>query len=383
MIKISRNEARNFLLAKQGLIGDYQFCGKEGVLSFINGVHAIQYDPVDLCGKNAEIVLNTRVDNFKKSMLSELLYDNSELIEGYDKKLCIFNRNDWKKLGPVRYGKLTRRKEPDGSLDVKDEIMGLLFQQKTVSVKSFSSHNRCRWYWGRDASVYQIALERLFAEGRICIAYRDGNIKNYQLNDLFCDDNIMPNDDYYKWHIKRRIESIGMLWAAPSPAWECIPECTLKHRRKIIGELTEQGQIEEICIDSVQRHLYCSHDDLAFFDADYSDLHKRVEFLAPLDNLLWDRKLVSEIFNFDYIWEIYVPEAKRQFCSYCLPILWGNELVGRIDLKVDGSCLIVRNIWIEKPIDHVFISLLKQKLLNFAHFNSCDSINDARISEHP
>ena len=382
MIKISRNEAKNFLLAKQGLIGDYQFCEKKGVLSFINRVHAIQYDPVDLCGKNAEIILNARVYNFRKSTLSELLYGSSELIEGYDKKLCIFNRNDWKQLAPVRYGKLTRHKELDESLNVKDEITGLLSQQKTISVKSFSSHNRYKWHWGHDASVYQIALERLFVEGRICIAYREGNIKNYQLNDLFSDDNVMLNDDYYKWHIKRRIESIGMLWAAPSPAWEYIPECTLKYRRKIIGELIEQGQIEELCIDSVQRHLYCSHDDLVFFDENYSNLHERVEFLAPLDNLLWDRKLVSEIFNFNYIWEIYVPEAKRQFCSYCLPILWGNELVGRIDLKVEGSCLTVRNIWIEKPINHVFISLLKRKLLKFAHFNSCDSINDTRIIEY-
>jgi len=120
MIKISRNEAKNFLLAKQGLIGDYQFCEKKGVLSFINRVHAIQYDPVDLCGKNAEIILNARVHNFRKSTLSELLYGSSELIEGYDKKLCIFNRNDWKQLAPVRYGKLTRHKELDESLNVKD-----------------------------------------------------------------------------------------------------------------------------------------------------------------------------------------------------------------------------------------------------------------------
>lgn len=382
MIELSRNEAKNFLLAKQGLIGNYQFYEKEGVLSFINRVHAIQYDPVDLCGKNAEIVLHSRIGSFQKNMLSELLYSDSELIESYDKKLCIVAQHDWSKLAPVRHHKLTRQKEPDRLFDIEVEIMSLLSQQKTVSVKSFSSHNRCKWYWGQNASIYQIALERLFIEGKICIASREGNIKKYQLNNLFSDNNGVPNDDYYKWHIKRRIESIGMLWMSPSPAWEYIPGCTLKHRRRIIDELIEQGEIEEVCIDSVPRHLYCSRDDLVFFDQDYSALSRRVELLAPLDNLLWDRKLVSAVFNFEYIWEIYVPEAKRQFCSYCLPILWGNELVGRIDLKVEGLCLTVRNIWIEKPIDDEFRFLLKQKLLSFARFNSCTAVNGLGIAEH-
>lgn len=382
MIELSRNEAQRFLLAKQGLIGNYQFYEKFGVLSFLNRVHAIQYDPVDLCGKNAEIVLHARVGAFQKNMLSELLYSDSELIESYDKKLCIVVQNDWSKLAPVRHYKLTRLKELDGLFDIEAEIMSLLSQQKTVCVKSFSSHKRCKWYWRHDASIYQIALERLFIEGKIRIASREGNIKEYQLNNLFSDKNSVPNDDYYKWHIKRRIESIGMLWMAPSPVWEYIPECTLTRRRRMIDELMEQGEIEEVCIDSVPRHLYCSRDDFVFLNMDSSTLSRRVEFLAPLDNLLWDRKLVSAIFNFKYTWEIYVPETKRQFCSYCLPILWGNDLVGRIDLKVDGTCLVIRNIWIEKPIDDEFRFLLKEKLLSFARFNSCDAINGIGVVAH-
>lgn len=382
MIELSRNEAKNFLLAKQGLIGNHQFDGKLGVLSFLNRVHAIQYDPVDICGKNAEIVLHARVGAFQKNMLSELLYSDSELIESYDKKLCIVTQNDWNKLAPVRYYKLTRLKQPNGLFDIEAEIMSLLSQQKTVNVKSFSSHNRCKWYWGHNASIYQIALERLFVEGKICIASRKGNIKEYQLNNLFGSDNGVSNDDYYRWHIKRRIESIGMLWKAPSPAWEYIPGCTLTHRRRMIDELMEQGEIVEVCIDSVARHLYCSREDIAFLNLDSSALSRRVELLAPLDNLLWDRKLVSAIFNFEYIWEIYVPEAKRKFCSYCLPILWGNELVGRIELKVDGYCLVVRNIWIEKPIDDEFRFLLKQKLFSFAHFNSCYAVDDVGVIAH-
>lgn len=109
MLYLSQTEFKNFLLYRQGLIGDYQFKGKEGVLSCFNRIHLVQYDPVDVCGKNAEIVLNARVKDFEKKMLYELLYIDQKLIEGYDKKLCVFNREDWNYLSPVRYSKLSHR----------------------------------------------------------------------------------------------------------------------------------------------------------------------------------------------------------------------------------------------------------------------------------
>lgn len=379
MIEISRLEARNFLLVKQGLIGPYQFRGKEGIMNFIDRTHMIQFDPVDLCGKNAQIVLHSRIEGFQKEMLDELLYTDSELMEAYDKKLCIVDRNDWVRLAPVRWRKISRLKEPEGCWDAQNEILDLLAHENTASVKSFTSHNRCKWYWGRDASVYQIAFERLFAEGSICISSRRGNTKQYRINELYSTMEYTLDDDYYKWHILRRIESVGLLRCDPSPVWDYIPECTLKRRRNVIDELIEQGEIEEVCVDTVDSHMYCSHKELQYFDVDCSNLQKRVEFLAPLDNLLWDRKLLSDIFSFDYIWEIYIPEAKRQFCSYCQPILWGNELVGRIELKVEGTCLTVRNIWIERPVDRIFLLSLKEKLIRFAHFNSCISVNDTCI----
>ena len=46
------------------------------------------------------------------------------------------------------------------------------------------------------------------------------------------------------------------------------------------------------------------------------DYIKRVEFIAPLDNMMWDRKIISELFDFDYRWEIYTPAAKRAYGSY-------------------------------------------------------------------
>ena len=74
MITITKLQARRFILSKQGLIGKYRFIGKDGAYEYIRQAGCIQYDPVDVCGKNAELTLQSRVKGFQKEMLRELLY---------------------------------------------------------------------------------------------------------------------------------------------------------------------------------------------------------------------------------------------------------------------------------------------------------------------
>ena len=74
MQTITKQQAGQFILAKQGLIGSYRFIGKAGAFDYIRQAGCIQFDPVDVCGKNAELPLQSRVKGFRKSMLRELLY---------------------------------------------------------------------------------------------------------------------------------------------------------------------------------------------------------------------------------------------------------------------------------------------------------------------
>ena len=73
MITITKQQATQFILVKQALIGDYRFKQKDGAYEYVCQAGCIQYDPVDVCGKNAELTLQSRVKGFKKSMLYELL----------------------------------------------------------------------------------------------------------------------------------------------------------------------------------------------------------------------------------------------------------------------------------------------------------------------
>jgi uncharacterized protein len=99
-----------------------------------------------------------------------------------------------------------------------------------------------------------------------------------------------------------------------------------------------------------------------------------VSFLAPLDPLIWDRRMLRELFGFDYRWEVYVPEAKRKWGYYVLPILFGDRFVGRIEPRFDRKTktLGVIGIWFEPgfaPLDEPgFISALRDAVDAYRSF---------------
>ena len=78
-----------------------------------------------------------------------------------------------------------------------------------------------------------------------------------------------------------------------------------------------------------------------------------VAFLAPLDPLCWDRDLLRRLFDFDYVWEVYVPAPKRRWGYYVLPILYGDRLVGRIEPRIErrAGTLRIAGLWWEPGFD--------------------------------
>ncbi len=104
----------------------------------------------------------------------------------------------------------------------------------------------------------------------------------------------------------------------------------------------------------------------------------KLKVLSPFDNLLIQRKRMQSLFNFDYLLECYVPEAKRQFGYFSLPILWQGELVARMDCKVDrkSRLLNIRNLVVEDRIKNheSLIHALSDELKHFMVFNQCDEM---------
>jgi uncharacterized protein YcaQ len=180
--------------------------------------------------------------------------------------------------------------------------------------------------------------------------------------------------------VARRIGAVGLLWNRPSDAWLGIRDLTAAKRAASFASLLAEDIIVPCRVDGIAETLYFLRRDEETARSVLAGeaFEPRLEFLAPLDNMLWDRKLVSALFGFDYKWEIYTPIPQRRFGYYVLPVLYGDRFAGRIELEADKKTgrLIVKNIWLEPGFKRsaLFERQLEARLMRFGRFAGCASV---------
>ncbi len=384
-MRLTKKQACRFLLRKHGLLGGYQFAGKQGVLDFVRQVGCIQFDPVDVCGKNSELVLQSRVKYFTKQMLYELLYEDRKLIDYFDKNLAIFPIEDWPYF--ERYREQHRQWERSHSeiIAVRDTVKQIIALRGPVCSADLDLPDKVSWYWS-DTKLSRATLEHLYFTGELGIHHKSGTIKYYDLIENCIPQKILRSPDPYrddhahrKWRVLRRIGAVGLLWNRASDAWLNIEGLNSAERTAIFSELLNEGKIVELAAEGIRDALYILSEDLGLVQQCLGDekWKKRCEFIAPLDNFMWDRKLIEALFGFDYKWEIYTPANKRKFGHYVLPILYGEDFIGRIEAAVDrkAGTLVVKNIWYEP---HIKLSsgisrAFDGAVSRFSEFNLCKS----------
>lgn len=372
---MTKKEIRHFWLYQQGLLGRKKYMGKKGIMDFFSQHKIVQFDPIDICGTNHEIVLFSRINSITKDYLNELLYDESCLIEAYDKKLSIILTKDWPLLENVRKQKLSKRKKIVGVDDLKIEIMNKFSTHSIQSIDDYKDRGFIPWYWRQNASLARIAFEELFIEGKIRICQRNSGIKKYCINDKYPANHIFNTDkEYFIWHVLRRIAATGIVWNEVSPVWDYIPGLNKKNRTETLEVLLDQEMVSRIIVDDVAIPFYCLATDLKLFKKTNAKLSARLELIAPIDSFIWDRKMIKALFDFDYKWEIYIPQSRRKYSGYTLPILQDDELIGRAEIKKENNSLLVVKIWEEANKIGLNRELFEARIEDFALFNNCSKI---------
>jgi len=383
---LSKIQARNFILAKQGLIGPKRFIGKTGVMDFVRQAGCIQFDPIDICGRNAELTLQSRVQNFSKPLLSELLYQDRILLDYFDKNLSIILAEEWPNFANIRSYFKENARSIETVNALRDVIKTRIKEKGFVCSKDFDSDEKVHWYWGK-TGVARVALEALYFFGELIIHHKVGAIKFYALAEDYLPmthfnqtESSLADLDLLTWKVLRRIGSVGLLWNRHSDAYLFVDDLKTPNRNKVFQSLLDNHLIFEVKIEGMNEPLYAlmSDYDLLTSVIEGIAIPERVEFLAPLDNMLWDRKLIKALFDFEYSWEIYTPEIKRRYGYYVLPILYRNEFAGRIELirEKKANRLVVNQIWLEKDfrMTNKFKQALEKAFLRFTSFNEVENL---------
>ena len=393
MITISKQQARQFILSKQGLIGEYRFKGKDGAYDYVRQAGCIQYDPVDVCGKNAELTLQSRVKGFKKSMLQELLYVDRKLIDYADKELSIWPTEDWPYFSSYRERSLELGRSFDGLEELKTQAREYIDENGPVSSDLLPMEGEIYWHssmhwsgnWHKKSAAARSVLEQLYTDGELIIHHKKGSRKFYDLTKKYLPTSILEAENPCKdeesficWRVLRRIGAIGLLWDKNSTALLGI-NINAETRKKILLRLMNEGKICPVMVEGLKTAFYyLSSDDSLMRQVleGSADIKPRMSFLAPLDPLMWDKALILALWDYQYSWEIYTPAVKRKYGYYTLPILFGEQFVGRIEAIPDrkNKILCVKGLWWEQGIRKTkkLDAALQRTLKVFSKFNDCD-----------
>ena len=392
MKTITREQARQFILCKQGLLGEHRFAGKDGAYRYVCQAGCIQYDPVDVCGKNAELTLQSRVKGFAGEMLSALLYQDRLLFDYADKELSILPTRDWPWFSGYRERSRAMGKTFGGLAELEEAALAYIRQNGPVSSDTLPVKGEIFWHssmhwsgnWDKKSQAARSVLEQLYTDGTLVIHHKKGSRKYYDLAERHLDAALLGaenpcegEEELLRWRVLRRIGAVGLLWNANSPAFLGI-DLRADARRRVFSALEAEGRIFSVLVEGIRAPFCCRSEDAPLMEAvlnGTADRKPRLEFIAPLDPMLWDKKLVAALWDFRYSWEIYTPKDKRKYGYYTLPVLWGERFIGRIEAAADrkNQVLTVKNFWPEPDIRMTkkLHAAMAQALKRLARFNHC------------
>ena len=395
MQTISKKQARQFVLSKQGLIGAYRFIGKDGAYAYVRQAGCIQYDPVDVCGKNAELTLQSRVKGFKKKMLYDLLYKDRKLVDYADKELSIWPAEDWPYFSSYRDRSRKLGRTFKGLKPLKKKAVEYIRENGPVSSDSLPIEGEIFWHssmhwsgnWQKKSQAARSVLEQLYTDGDLVIHHKKGSRKYYDLAERYLPEEILKadnpckdEDEFTAWRVLRRIGAAGLLWDKNSTSFLGI-DINAEKRKSVLEKLMSEGRIIPVNVEGIKQVFYyrAEDDDLMQSVIEGSaDLKPRMSFIAPLDPLMWDKALILALWDYQYSWEIYTPAVKRKYGYYVLPVIFGDSFVGRIEAVPDRKTgvLEVKNIWWEPGIrvTKKLTSALDKTVKVFAKFNDCKEV---------
>ena len=351
----TKKQAREFLVNYHMINSKNHY----SIRDVFNRIKSIQYDPLNVVGTNPELVLQARVHNFKKDMLYDALYKERYLVDGWDKQMCIYEVKDFHYFNKIRENMANIESSFSmnfSGLEFKhiiDEVYSIIEENGPISSSKIKLGERKKHKWGSNKAS-SVAISYLFHKGLIGVDSRNNTQKNFDLIQR-----VHPNinsinpftteEDFIEYYLLRRIKSLGLVWNKSSVAFSGLHINKKSNRSKYFKSLTEKGLITEVSVVGMKEELYIPTEALNY----PIDLNDRITILAPLDNILWDRALVKELFNFTYTWEVYVPKTKRKYGYYVLPLIRGSEIIGRIefDKQRNSDPLKIINLWLEPSIE--------------------------------
>lgn len=385
--KIDNRHARRLFLDRHGLMGARSGAGKgDDLQTVVDDLGFVQLDSVNTFARAHDLILWSRRQQYRPAHLSALLQRERGVFEHWTHDASAISMQHFAhwRLKFARDAAWLGSRWKDWRRDDFSQKIDVVRRQiadhgccTSGDVGSDESRGSGGWW---DWHPSKTALEYLWRSGEVSVVRRDGFTKVYDMTER-----VIPAEhlnarfadaETVNWACNAALDKLGFatsgeiaaFWAIVTPA-EAKNWCAMALADRAIVSVDIAG------VDGKLRRSFARP---ATLDADIPEPSARVRILSPFDPALRDRKRAERLFGFFYRIEIFVPAPKRQYGYYVFPVLEGDQMIGRIDMKADrpNKRLDVTAFWPEKGVTFGTgrIARLEAELARAARFAGCDDV---------
>jgi uncharacterized protein len=406
MLNLDIETARRFILGKQGLWPGRRWRGIQGTEQAMRALEYLQLDPLQVIARSQDIKLQGRVLDYEPGMWEILAYEQRKF----------FDWGGWLAVRPMDelpHWRVVMRRERDGDYgdsrirkmasdhaEAIAEMRVILKERGVVSNRDFAIAARARTQSYRGRKDSSLALYYLWRTGEVMTHHRENFERVYALTEEVAPKHLIYESDEAevdRFLIQKEVGFSGLSRlnrTAESYHGRGEPDRAAK---QLLEGMLADGDLLEVRVEGWKAVHYALAGDAealrelaagrvpeAWAPLETTTTEEAV-FLAPLDQVS-ARGRAKILFDFDYVWEVYKPEAKRRFGYYTLPVLWGDRLVARFDSKLDrgtGTYAIL-GFWLEDEAlgkDEAFAEALARGFARFAKFLGISKLDAEAVSE--
>ncbi|WP_296429168.1 crosslink repair DNA glycosylase YcaQ family protein [Yoonia sp.] len=383
---LSNAKARHLFLEKHRLSCRPSGTGKGADLKgVLDELGFVQLDSVNTFARAHDLILWSRKQQYRPDALQHLLHRDRQVFEHWTHDAAIIPMNSfahWR----LRFDRDATRLASHW----KDARRGDLHAKIDEVLKRISDHGACTsgqvgegesrgssgwWDWHPSKT----ALEFLWRSGQLSVLRRDGFTKVYDLTER-----VIPPEHLNRrhhpqetidWCCNGAMDRLGFATSRELAAfWDHV---TSAEAKDWCAAALSDGQIIEVDIEGVDGALRRSFARPDIMDVNVAAPAPRIRVLSPFDPALRDRKRAERLFGFNYRIEIFVPEPKRKYGYYVFPVIEGDHMIGRIDMRRTDGALVVRAFWPESGVKMGVgrLKALQAELERAAAFGGCSAVS--------
>lgn len=403
MLTIDIKTARRFILGKQGLWPGRRWRGLEGTEQAMRDMEYLQLDPLQIIARSHDIALHSRVLDYTPDMWQDVTYQQRKF----------FDWGGWLAARPMEelpHWRVVMHRERDYNARIRAmghdhaeavvEMRTILGERDMVSNRDFDAATRTRTQSYRGRKDSSLALYYLWRTGEVMTHHRERFERVYALTEKVAPAHLIyesSDAEADRFLVKKEIgfDGLSRIKRTSEGFQRGEPDRAAK---KVFEAMLAEGELVEVKVEGWKAVHYAPGSDVEIIQGLSegrvpeawkplgATTTEEAVFLAPLDPVS-ARGRAKVLFGFDYVWEVYKPEHQRKFGYYTLPILWGDQLVGRFDSKLDRTTntFIILGLWLEDNVlgmDEAFGEALGRGFGRFVAFLGATKIDARAITEH-